>query len=107
MNNIIQFLADLDDCHSKNAKKHCIIQRLNYEDVDKALHLWFLQQRAVGIPISGLLLQTKVKMFYSQFHPDDNKFKASKGYLQRFKDRYGIRKLMPQGESLSARTVAF
>ena len=81
------FMAELDNCHSKNAKKHCIVRRLNYEDVDKALHLWFLQQRAVGMPISGSLLQTKVKLFYSHFHPDESKFKASKGYLQRFKDR--------------------
>ena len=66
-------MADLDDSHSKNAKK------LKNEDVDKVLHFWFLQQRAVGTPIPGLLLQTKVKIFYLQFHPDDNKFK---GYLQ-------------------------
>ena len=81
----------------KNAKKHCIVRRLNYEDIDKALHLWFLQQRAVGMPISGSLLQTKVKLFYSHFHPDESKFKTSKGYLQRFKDRYGIRNLTLKG----------
>jgi len=76
-----QFMADfLNDCHSNNAKKCCIIQRSSCEDVDKELHLWVLQQGTVGTPISGLLLQTKVKMFYSQFHPDDNKFKdISKG----------------------------
>ena len=99
-----QFVTELDDCHAKSAKKRCIIRRSNYEHVDKALHLWFLQQRAVGTPISGSILQTKAQLFYSQFHPNDNKFKASKGYLQRFKDRYGIRKLTLQGESLSART---
>jgi len=81
-----QFMAELDDCHSKNAKKRCIVRRSNYEDVYKALHLWFLQQRAVGMPISGSLLQTKAKLFHSHFHPDESKFKASKGYLQRFKD---------------------
>ena len=60
-------MADLNDCISKNTEKH----------VDKALHLWFLQQRAVRTPTSGLLLQTKVKIFYdSKFHPDDNNFQG-------------------------------
>ena len=81
-----QFVTELDDCHAKSAKKRCIIQRSNYEHVDKALHLWFLQQRAIGTPISGSILQTKAQLFYSQFHPNANKFKANKGYLQRFKD---------------------
>ena len=80
-----QFVAELDDCHSKSTTKRCIVRRSHYEDVGKALHLWFLQQRAVGMPISGSILQAKAQTFYSQFHPDDNKFKASKGYLQRFK----------------------
>ena len=78
-----QFMAELDDCHSKNAKKHCIVRRLNYEDVDKALHLWFLQQRAVGTPISGSLLQTKAKLFYTHFNPDESKFKAISSKIQR------------------------
>ena len=49
-------------------------------------------------------LANKGETVYLHFHPDESKFKASKGYLQRFKDRYGIRKLTLQGESLSART---
>jgi len=98
-----QFVSELDDCHSRSAKKRCIVQRSNYEDVDIALHLWFLQHRAVGTPISGSILQAKVQTFYSQFYPSDDKFKASKGYLQKFKIQYGIRKLTLQGESLSAR----
>jgi len=60
-----QFISELEDCHSKSAKKRCIVRRSNYEDVDKALHLWFLQQRAVGTPISGSILQAKAQTFYS------------------------------------------
>ena len=40
-----QFVAELDDCHSKSTskstKKRWIVRRSNYEDIDKALHLWF------------------------------------------------------------------
>jgi len=100
-----QFVSELNNLHSRSAKKRCIVQRSNYEDVDKVLQLWLLQQRAVGTPISGLILQAKAQMcFIRSFIPVMTKFKASKGYLQRFKDQYGIRKLTLQGESLSART---
>lgn len=83
---IRQFVAELDDCNSKGAKKICIIRKSNYEDVDKTLHLWFLQQQAIGTPISGTVLQTKAQIFYNRFHPGCEKFKASKGLLNQFKN---------------------
>ena len=101
---VSRFVVELEDCNLKGAKKRCTIRKSNYEDVDKALHLWFLQQRAVGTPISGTILQTKAQVFYNYFHPGCKKFKVSKGFLQRFKDHYGIRKLVLQGENLSAQT---
>ena len=39
-NKVSRFVAELEDCSSKGAKKRCMIRKLNYEDVDKALHLW-------------------------------------------------------------------
>jgi hypothetical protein len=44
----------------------------------------------LGVPISGEILREKAQLFYSQTHNDDN-FKASSGWLDKFKNRYGIR----------------
>lgn len=43
----------------------------------------------------------KAKSFYRENHGDDN-FKASAGWLENFKHRYGIRQLSITGERLSS-----
>ena len=74
------------------------------EQLDKALYAWFIQQRTSGTPISGPLLQEKVKHFYSQLHTDpaDGAFIAPTGWLEKFKNCHGIRNLSIQGEKRSA-----
>lgn len=47
------------------------------------------------------MLREKAKSFYSQTHGDSN-FKASSGWLDNFKRRYGIRQLSITGEKLSS-----
>ena len=37
-------------------QKEAFIRRSKYDELDKALHLWFLQKRAMGTPV--MLLQT-------------------------------------------------
>ena len=72
--------------------------------LDKALYAWFIQQRSTGTPISGPLLQEKVKHFSTQLNTEsgDHEFKASSGWLEKFKTWHGIRNLSIQGEKLSA-----
>ena len=41
------------------AKKRCIIRDANFEKLDQACHVWFLQQRSNGAPLSGPLLREK------------------------------------------------
>ena len=75
------------------------------EQLDNALYAWFVQPRTSGTPMSGPLLQKKAKHFYSQLHTDpaaDGDFKASTGWLEKFKTRHRIRNLSIQGEKLSA-----
>ena len=58
-----------------------------------------------GTPISGPLLQEKAKHFHSQLHVENvngKTFKASTGWLEKFKNRQGIRNLSIQGEKLPA-----
>lgn len=55
----------------------------------------------IGSPISGEILCEKAKYFYKEITKNDD-FKASHGWLQKFKQRYGIRQLTISGEMLSS-----
>lgn len=59
----------------------------------------------LGVPISGEILRAKAQFFYGQTHNKDN-FKASSGWLDKFKNRYGIRQLSITGEKLSSNEAA-
>ena len=97
---IMKFAEHLET--SKGLKRKSLKAAHN-EQLDNALYAWFIQQRTSGTPISGPTLQEKAKHFYSQLHTDGD-FKASTGWLEKFKTRHGItcRNLSIQGEKLSA-----
>ena len=40
-------------------KKRCIVRDANFEKLDQACHVWFLQQRSNDAPLSGPLLREK------------------------------------------------
>ena len=40
-------------------KKRCMIRQVHFPELDKACHIWFLQQRSKGAPVSGPILQEK------------------------------------------------
>ena len=80
------------------------MKKAKFDKLDKAVYLWFIQQRCKGTPISGPLLTSKALQLYRLVYPDDtspNTFKAGTGWLKRFKDRHEMRALSVQGESLS------
>ncbi|CAG4987678.1 unnamed protein product [Parnassius apollo] len=69
--------------------------------MENALYMWFLQRRSKHTPISGEILKTKAIEFYKKItHKDD--FRASDGWLDKFKKRFGIRLLTVSGEKLSS-----
>jgi len=73
--------------------------------IRQAFYTWFIQQRSTGTSISGPLLQEKAKHFSTQLNgesADLESFKASTGWLDKFKNLHGIRNLSIQGEKLSA-----
>ena len=57
-----------------------------------------------GAPISGPLIMEKARSFFTKLYPeaDAENFKASNGWLTRFKARHGIRNVQLRGEILSA-----
>lgn len=82
------------------------MRKCEHERTDEALHVWFIQQREKGVPISGPILKEKALQFYKQLEDvvvdGQGKFTASDGWLFRWKKRYGIRQLQICGEKLSA-----
>lgn len=83
-------------------KKIKTIKSSYYEDLDEVLFIWFCQQRNLGMPISGPMIQSKAQEFFKKMYGEDAKFSASNGWLQGFKNRHGIRQLSIAGEKLSA-----
>lgn len=69
------------------------------EQHDTAMWQWFNKARNNNIPISGPLIITKAKEYAFQLNMHD--FKASSGWLRRFKDRHTIRQLSINGERAS------
>lgn len=74
-----------------------------FPKVEDALYAWFHQQREIHAPISGDILKAKARFFYNSIMNKDD-FRASDGWLDKFKSRFGIRFLQMSGEKLSADT---
>lgn len=73
-----------------------------HEELDKAVYTWFVEMRAKNIPLSGSAVQQKALNYACLLGIDD--FKASSGWLTRFKVRHDIVGKTLCGESASADT---
>ena len=88
-----------------------------YPRLEKALKVFFDEQRALGKPISGTLLQEKARILQEKLatQPDTKEtslfanveqkpkdVKLSEGFIQKFKKRHGIRSMRCVGEKGSA-----
>ncbi|XP_043461946.1 tigger transposable element-derived protein 2-like [Leptopilina heterotoma] len=70
------------------------------EELDKAVFIWFQQIRDRGDSISGPILKEKAILLSKQLDPNST-FKASEGWMHRFKKRHGIKYCEMKGEKLS------
>ena len=60
----------------------------SYPDVKKALAEWLKKVRSINVAVNGPLLAEKARHFAEQLSYEN--FKASNGFLNRFKERQGI-----------------
>lgn len=70
-----------------------------YESVDKAVFKWFESMRANNLPVSGPIIKKQALEFVSSLGFRD--FKASEGWLSKFKTRHSILGKVLSGESAS------
>ncbi|XP_065284391.1 tigger transposable element-derived protein 6-like [Dermacentor albipictus] len=85
---------------SGTSSKHKKVTRPLHEELDKAVHAWFVEARASNVPLSGSIVQQKALNYACLLGIDD--FKASIGWLNRFKARHNIVGKVLCGESMSA-----
>ena len=67
--------------------------------IDDILFEWFTAQRAKHIPISGPILQEKALQIAQELGVAPGEFKASNGWLQKFRNRHMIGYRQISGES--------
>lgn len=68
-----------------------------YPKLEECLLKWFSQCRQTNVPISGPILKEKAKMFAAKLGIND--FRASEGWLEKFKKRHAINFKKICGES--------
>ena len=93
--------------YGANKNAHCKRARLSQlKNVDKATYEWYQKARSKNIPVTGPMLQEKAKRANEEL--GDATFKASNGWLDRFKKRYNITSKVISGEAggVSEETVA-
>lgn len=69
--------------------------------MEAELYKWFVLQRERQATVTSHILREKAMQLYEKHH-GDNKFIASRGWVNKFKKRYGIRQLKVSGEKLSS-----
>ncbi|XP_062599444.1 tigger transposable element-derived protein 6-like [Saccostrea cucullata] len=89
----------------KNAspKKSRFNNTCKFFDINDVVFKWFSTARAKGIPISGPIIQEKALQYSAELQIPG--FKASNGWLDRWKNRYSVTAFKISGESASVDPV--
>lgn len=90
----------IGNCFSAPGRKKTLRKGENPR-METELYSWFLQQRERHVTITSHILREKAIQLYAKYY-GDNKFNASRGWLNKFKKRHGIRYLKVSGEKLSS-----
>ncbi|KAH8021388.1 hypothetical protein HPB51_015568 [Rhipicephalus microplus] len=91
---------ELSSCGFLGNKK---VAAAAFPDVDKAVFVWFYEQRANRVPLSAKILQQKILNFASILEHDQ--FRASVGWLGRFKAWHDIMAKAISGEAATVDPV--
>ena len=91
-----EILRDYESNLNGNIKR---VRGPQHEEIDKALLDWFRKARSKTIPVTGPMLQEKATRIAEPLEVSGEQFKASNGWLDRFKRRTGITAKFISGES--------
>ncbi|CAF1419046.1 unnamed protein product [Adineta steineri] len=101
VSNIIKRKAEYLESYVQNENSN---KKRNFRDefnqqLDQKVYEWFVTQRSKNIPISGPLIQEQARQIRQQLDPTNDDFKASNGWLEKFRKRHGIKYKSICGES--------
>ncbi|KFM72755.1 Tigger transposable element-derived protein 6, partial [Stegodyphus mimosarum] len=88
-----------DECGPSSRK---YFRESKHPNLERALLVWFRKMRSLNIPIDGNVLKEQAHFFASKLNIKD--FKASDGWLQKFKFRNGLSFRKVCGESAAVDT---
>ena len=97
LSKIIQNKDSIISDNNENITDRKRKRKSDFPEVDLALYEWLQDKRSQRIPISGPILKAKAELFARNFHYND--WKCNDGWLQRWKDRYGISARVLSGEA--------
>lgn len=103
-NKLVNVIA-LDDAADLKSRKR--LRPVTHPRVDRAVYLWFLQQRDAHVPVSNEVLKEKALFFHSKMCTEAGcPFVAGNSWVTSFKSRHGLRNLKITGEKLSGDLAA-
>lgn len=100
---IINFYAKADSLVKMKNRK--TVRSSKNPSVEEALYIWFRQNRNAGVPISGPMILEKAKFFHERLKIE-TECVYSRGWLDKFKNRYGIRCVNTPGDQQSSDKVS-
>ncbi|XP_039602214.1 tigger transposable element-derived protein 4-like [Polypterus senegalus] len=80
---ILKLYSEKKSCGYQKRMREC-----EYTVIEQCVLKWFVQARDRNVPIDGKLLQAKAEEFAKEL--GHSEFKASNGWLDKFKKRHGI-----------------
>lgn len=75
--------------------------------METELHKWYLGQMEKGCPVTSSNLRLKARQLNRQIQENDLEFRASSGWMDKFKKRYGIRLKNKRGDRQTTDTMPF
>ncbi|XP_046404659.1 tigger transposable element-derived protein 6-like [Ischnura elegans] len=94
----------IDRCGSAS-KKRKTGKESTFAELETVLFNWFQQARESNIPVDGVILKEKAKIVATQLNVEN--FKASNGWISRFKNRHGLvfKKLAGESAEVNAEST--
>lgn len=99
---ILKFISQTE--RGPGARK--TLKKSDNPKLEDALLTWFLEQRRLNVPVSGEMVCEKARIFHRQMTNSNIGFNASRGWLDNFKKRHGIKRLKMADEKLSSNESA-
>ncbi|XP_037790739.1 uncharacterized protein LOC119586122 [Penaeus monodon] len=94
-----------DNIGQRSLEKRKSLRRGKSMELDTTLLQWFKQCRSEGVSVSGEMMMMRAKVLHRELNLDYN-CEYSQGWLQRFKDRYGISLHGMSGDIIPGETEA-